>query len=68
MWARRAPSDAALGFVSSGAATGLAELATRLPPAAHTATLAAGLFGMAVSGVAWIRQRKKAKDADRPEG
>jgi hypothetical protein len=67
-WRRRGPSDAALGFVSSTAATGLAELAVHLPPTAHTATLSAGLFGMAVSGVAWIRNRREARNADRSSG
>jgi hypothetical protein len=62
---RRGPSDAALGFMISGAGTALGEVATILPPAAHAATLTAGVLGMLGSGVAWLRQRRKAKDADR---
>lgn len=65
---RTAPSNEALGFMVSGATTVFTGVSDILPPAEAGLGLAGGLLGMGVAGIAWLRQRRKAKNADRPEG
>ena len=68
-WSRFAPSDAALGFMSSNVGVALTEASLHMPPGpAHAATLSGGLFGATVAGVAWIRNWRSSRNADRPQG
>jgi len=66
--ARKGPSDAMISFGGTAAGVALASVGDFVPSTTHFADWAGRALGLAVATIPLIRERRKNKNADRPEG